>query len=241
MLITTKGIIFRTIKYSESSIIGDIYTKEKGLRSFIISGIRSKKSKTKIGLIQPGNIVEVVLYDKEQDALCRVKEIRPDYIYKNLPFNIGRSSLAILFLEFCRKSIKEYEANPILYKFLKDWFVFIDQSDKSLASVHLLFLLELSSQLGFGPSDLWSDKNKYFDLQEGVFLPDVPAHSFYLDAEQSNYLHQLFHFDKHHIHSLQIPKKNRIILLYKLIDFYALQVANFGEIKSLEILQEIFQ
>ena len=32
------------IKYGESSIISKLFTKEKGLQSFIIKGIRKKKS-----------------------------------------------------------------------------------------------------------------------------------------------------------------------------------------------------
>ena len=51
MLIKTAGIIFQTKKYSESSLIADIYTEEKGLRSYIISGVRSKKGKGKCGAL----------------------------------------------------------------------------------------------------------------------------------------------------------------------------------------------
>ena len=53
MLIATRGIVFRTIKYSESSIIADIYTEARGLQSYYINGIRSEKAKLKAGLLRP--------------------------------------------------------------------------------------------------------------------------------------------------------------------------------------------
>lgn len=241
MLVSSSGIIFRTTKYSESSIIGDIYTEEKGLQSFIISGVRGKKGKTKAGLLQTASIVDVVLYDKGQSGLKRVKEIRPDYVYSKLPFEIARISLSLFFIELCRKTIKEAESNPVLFEFLKNWFIFLDQTTESLANAHIVFMLELSHMLGFGPSDLWTESKSLFDLREGIFVSVNPGHPHVTNASTGNYLHLLFHFDKLSMHELHIPKPERIELLNRLIEFYALQIENFGAIKSLDILQEIFQ
>ena len=66
MLIKTRGIIFKALKYSETSLILDIYTEEKGLRNYIISGVRNKKSKLKTGLLQPTMLVEMVAYEKNK-------------------------------------------------------------------------------------------------------------------------------------------------------------------------------
>ena len=42
MIIKTRGIILRTVKYSETSVIADIFTEGAGLRSYIISGMRAR-------------------------------------------------------------------------------------------------------------------------------------------------------------------------------------------------------
>ena len=73
MLIKTRGIIFKAIKYSETSLIMDIYTEEKGLQKYIISGVRNKRSKVKTGLLQPAMLVDMVAYYRENKPMNRIK------------------------------------------------------------------------------------------------------------------------------------------------------------------------
>ena len=53
MLNKTSGIILYTTKYADTSLIAKIYTSDFGLQSYIINGVRSKKSKSKATLFQP--------------------------------------------------------------------------------------------------------------------------------------------------------------------------------------------
>ena len=77
MLIKTRGIVFRSLKYGETSLIVDIFTEERGLRSYLINGVRSKRGKVKASLLQIMSLVEIVAYDKHERGLNRVKEIHP--------------------------------------------------------------------------------------------------------------------------------------------------------------------
>ena len=81
MLIKTRGIVFKSIKYSETSLIVDIYTEEKGLRKYLISGVRSKKAKTSAGLFQVMSLVDLVAYHRDDKDLTRIKAIKHNYVY----------------------------------------------------------------------------------------------------------------------------------------------------------------
>ena len=65
MITKTKGIVLNYIKYGDTSIICKIYTKSFGVQSYIINGIRNSKSKN-IGLYQPLNILDLVVYNKKK-------------------------------------------------------------------------------------------------------------------------------------------------------------------------------
>ena len=52
MLIKTRGIVFRAVKYGETSVIADIFTEEKGLCSFIGGGVRSARARMPFNLFQ---------------------------------------------------------------------------------------------------------------------------------------------------------------------------------------------
>ena len=66
MLIKTQGIVFKSIKYRETSVISDIYTREKGLRDYIFRGVRSKRAKVKASLLQVMSVVDMVAYERTE-------------------------------------------------------------------------------------------------------------------------------------------------------------------------------
>lgn len=58
MLQKTVGIVLHTLKYNDTSNIVDIYTRENGRTSFLVSVPRSRKSAVKTVLFQPLSMIE---------------------------------------------------------------------------------------------------------------------------------------------------------------------------------------
>ena len=58
----SKGIVLRTVKYGETSVIVAIFTEIFGLQSYLVNGVRvaSKKSASKANLFQPSAILDLV-------------------------------------------------------------------------------------------------------------------------------------------------------------------------------------
>ena len=127
MIIKTRGIILRTVKYSETSIIADIYTEGVGLRSYIISGVRTQRSRVAMGLLQVMSLVDIVAYDAP-GKLNRIKEIHAAHIYTALPFDVRRSSIGLFMAEVTRRTIRESEENEALFAFLFDIFQYLDET-----------------------------------------------------------------------------------------------------------------
>lgn len=236
MYLHSKGIILRTTKYSESSLILDLYTEEKGRKSYIISGIRSKKSKNHAGLLQVTGLVDYIGYDKDTTSLLRIKEIKADYLYQNLPFDVLRSCLGMFLMEVCAKSIKETEANPQLFTFIRSTLVRLDQVELThLSLFHVHFLLGLCKHLGFSIQDNYDEKYCYLSLKDGAFSERDYGAAYSLDQPTSLLMHQLINKEK-----VQIHKSKRNEILNMLINYYRYHVEDFGSIKSLDVLRSIF-
>lgn len=239
MLIKTRGIIFKSVKYSESSLILDIYTENLGLQKYIISGVRTKKAKTQASLLQVMSLVDLVAYYRENKSLNRIKEVRPAYIFTNLPFDVRRSAIGQFMTEIARKSIKEAEKNQPLFQFLFDSFVFLDKTPQSVANLHLLFIIALTYFLGFTPGGDYSDQTPFFDLKEGMFLAQKPDHPHFMSAFQGQCLDLFLNADREQCHQIAISREDRAKILRLLIDFYRLHIENFPTIFSHEILEEV--
>lgn len=239
MLIKTRGIIFKAIKYSETSLIVDIYTEEKGLRKYIISGVRSKKGQGKASLLQVMSMVDLVVYEREDKDLNRIKEIRAGHVFQGIPFDLSKGVIGLFMAELARKTIKEATPNQELFQFLWDSFFWLDQTQESTSNLHLQFMIELSAFLGFIPGGNFCNETPLFDLQEGVFTDKVPSHSHYLDELYSEHIWQLLEAQINNCHQISLSRAERQQLIKHLIDYYKLHVEHLQEINSHLILQEV--
>jgi DNA repair protein RecO (recombination protein O) len=236
-LFKSKGIVFKTLKYGESSLIVDIFTEEKGMRSYIVSGIRSKSSKTKAGLFQLMSILDLIAYDKGDDKLARIKEVRLAYHFQQLPFDIIRSSIGTFLLEVSRYSIQEKEANPDLYQFLESWYTYLDQTEGPIVNAHLVFLVQLSAFIGFQPDPNYRE-GFVFDLMEGRFEERARS-AYFIDKDHSLLFQQLLETDIRKIDELRFNGSQRRVLLESLITYYRLHIDSFPPLKSMEVLREV--
>lgn len=231
----------RSMKYSETSIIADIYTEKRGMRSYLINGVRSKKARVSASLLQIMSLVEMVAYDRQEKGLNRVRELRAAHVFHSLPFDVRKSAVGLFMAEMARKAIREPEENSRLFSFLFRSFQFLDETTASIANLHLCFLLELSAFLGFVPAEDWSLEAPFFDLQEGVFAAAPPAHVHYLREAESQVLYQLLDKRLENCHELSMPRQQRKSLLLHLIDYYRLHIENLPEIHAHVVLEEVLE
>jgi len=191
MLHSTKGIVFHSLKYSETSVIVKIYTELFGIQSYLFKGIRNVKSKIKPGLFQSMTLLDLVVYHKEKQSLQSVKEVRMAHPFKTIPFDIRKSSVALFINELVYKAIREEEPNPDLFDYLWQTCLQLDETEESVSWFHIHFALQLMQYLGIFPQNNHSSRFPMFNMREGLFQASIPNHPHYLDQENSLLFHKL--------------------------------------------------
>ncbi|MCF8303970.1 MAG: DNA repair protein RecO [Bacteroidales bacterium] len=241
MLQKTRGIVLHTIKYSDTSVIVRIYTEQIGLQSYLLRGVRKQKSKVKSNMLQHLTLVDLVVYYKEKSNLQNIKEIRYDYQFKSIPFDVAKSSIAMFLNEIIYRSIQEEEPNPQLFNFLYHAIIYLDEYHEFVNDFHLLFLVKLSRFLGFFPGGHYSKQAPYFDLQEGLYYDFVPGHPHYMDSPESEILDQLVSASFENPSAIKLTTGQRRKVLDKLVEYYRLHLPSLKEIKSHQILHTVLQ
>src|SRR5688572_5530680 len=158
----TKGIVLRTVKYGETSLIVTMYTELFGLQSYLINGVRtsSKKGSGKANLFQPTAILDMIVYHNELRQLHRVKEFKWGYIYQHILSDVKKNAVAVFMIELLTKCLKQPEANSDLYHFVEDVLIHLDESSGAVtANLPLFFALHLAVFFGFRINDEYSYKN----------------------------------------------------------------------------------
>ncbi len=239
MLLKTKGIVLHTIKYSETSLITKIYTPESGVKSFIINGVRSKKSKNKATLFQPLTLVDLVIANTKKSGLQTISEISIHQAYHSIPYTIIKSSVAIFINEILYKSLREQHADEDMFEFIKNSLLILDLETENCSNFHLYFMIQLSKYLGFFPQGKYSSDYSIFDLQGGNFVNQLPKHPHFLASPHSKLLNDFINETYPTIHLIKMDKIQRKQLLQAIINFYQLHISGFGEIKSNQVLEEV--
>lgn len=239
MLIKTRGIVFKAKKYSETSVIADVFTEEKGLRSYLVSGVRTQKPTVSAGLLQPMTLVDLVAYHHDDRDLTRLKEIKALQVYQSIPFDIRKSAVGQFMVEVARNTVRGHEAQPDFFGFLLDHFIFLDETTQPVANLHLHFLLHLTEFLGFLPGGDFCEATPFFDLQEGIFTAEKPWHHHWLSEVASGKFYQLLQWPKERCHEVVFSREERKFFLKNLLDFYRLHIENFPTVHSHEVLEVV--
>ncbi len=237
MLLKTRGIIIRSTKYGETSLILDIYTLDKGRQSFIINSVRSAKSRVKQSLVNISSLVDLVVYHRDNKDLNRIKEIRPAHIYTTIPFNVVKGTVALFMIELIEKTVKESEQNQVLFDFLERSFLALDQAEKATL-FPLAFPILLMPFLGFSPGNEWSESKPFFDIKESLFVQSAPD-NYFLSPDNSIVFQSLFHTDIDYLDEIEIPKKSRTRILDAILHYYQYHIENFKQLNSHLILREV--
>lgn len=241
MLHHTRGIFLRKIKYGESSFIAKIYTEEFGVVSYIIRGVGSRKKK-QLAFYQSLSLLDMIVYAKPSRAIQQIKEIKQAYTFKNIHTDIYKSTIVLFLNEVLYHAIREEEKNSQLFDFIFESLVKLDQTETGISIFHLLFMVKLSSFLGINPQNNFSDANQYFDLSEACFKPDLTLSQVGFDQEISKGLHILFSLaEKNQLNPVSSITRQRKRILNGLVDYFRFHLEGFPEMKSLSVLQSVFE
>jgi len=240
MLEKTKGIVLHQIKYTDSGIVTQIYTRKFGRQSFLIKGMRNKKTGKHNINFQPLFILDMELYYKAAREMQTLKEFSVSFAPYEIYSNIKKSSVAIFLGEVLTSVLKEETPHDEMFEYIEESIMYFENCKESFANFHIAFLAGLSSFLGFEPHPRLEKEDQFFDMLNGIFVPVPPVHGNYANEEITNILADFFVSSYDSISNISLSGKMRNDILETLVRFYSLHLPGLKRIKSLEILKEVF-
>ena len=227
MLFHTKGIVFSAIKFKETSIIVKIFTRDYGMQSYIINGVRSQRSKGKIAMYQPLSLLDMVVYQKPGKDIQRISEAKFAKTYAQIPFDPFKRTIGIFLTEIFNKLLREESENSDVFDFLFHSLEIFDHLTENVSNFHLQLLLKATPYLGFGPANAED------------FIHQLSESGFYFTtlAGEKELINQLI--SDNYGGEISISNNFRREVLDHIIKFYRIHSGNLREIKSLSILKVI--
>lgn len=238
MLHRVQGIVLRTTKYTDNSLITVIYTNLFGLQTYMVIGVHGRTSKVKVNYFRGLMVLEMIATKTEKQKLERITEVTGARSLTN-EFDFVKNTIALFLNELLYKTIQEEESNPNLYEFLINTFDILSVKENGAANFHLAFLIKYTKYIGFYPTENYSESCKYFDLIEGLFLHEPPHHINYLDETLSKHIIELMTTKFETCEYVKITNTERKQLIAALLQYYKLHNALINDLSSIAVLEQL--
>lgn len=240
MLHKTNGIVLRSVKYGETSLIVTVFTEQFGAQPYILQGVRSG-NRNKAAYFQPGMLLDLVVYMQQQKDLQRIKEFQAAHIYRLVHDNVTRNSILIFSTEVLLRLLPERAPLPELFQFAYHYFCHLDELPAPyIANLPLYFLVKCGQLLGFELLGRYTQDTPFLDLEYGGFSAAPPQAGSLVTSNDTQLLSVILDAEVYNeIATLPMLGEERFRLLDWYIAFLQLHTQHFGNIRSLPILRAI--
>jgi len=239
MQVKTSGIILHSLKYTDSTTIITVYTRQFGKVTYMVRGVNKKRSVNPAAILQPLSLVEMDVYHTPGKNIQRLKEMRMEHPFSGIPFDPVKNALALFISEVLFRTLRQTEPDDSLYLFIENSILQLDCTVKGISNFHLVFLLKLTRYLGFEPNQDDEQVN-YFDLMNGVFLKEKPLHTHFTLPEVSSDFIRVLNADYSNMHNMAFTRARRAGLIQSIVEYYQLHIPDFHGLHSLSVLQSLF-
>jgi DNA repair protein RecO (recombination protein O) len=236
MIRKTEAIVLSARKFGDSSLICTMFTRAYGRKNFLIKGYRSTRARKRHSYFQPMSILDIVYYHKDSRDLQLITESSNRYFLQTLQTDPIKITLGMVVVEVFYHTVKEEEPNFPLFEFLGQVLIELDNRESHLIHVFLYYLVQLSSYLGFSPSDLVEDPGRpiHFDLRNGIL------ENAFIEDEGAALVLAFSRAELKNCHRIPVSQADKNHLIASMMEYYRIHVEGFKVPGSLGVFQEIF-
>ncbi|MDR2389534.1 MAG: DNA repair protein RecO [Tannerellaceae bacterium] len=236
----TRGIVLQANFHNDRQTIVDLYTDTFGRISCVAARRKGKHNPLPKVLFMPLMVVEMEIERRSVHGFFYFREAGFCFPLTKLVATPVKSVQALFLAEVLSHVLKETEPNVRLFDFLYQSIHLLEDAVEGVANFHLAFLFRLLSFLGISPNADTFREGSYFDMRNGVFVPQPPLHKDYLDCTDSRIFFRLFRIRYENMSLYTFSRRERVNILQKITAYYRLHLPLIREMKSLPILQSLF-
>jgi len=236
MIVSTLGIVLKTLKYSDNSLIVKIFTKKSGVISFLIKNAFSRKSKQPVSFFAPLTILDIIYNETYTEKLTFLKEVTIAHPFHAIHNDFLKSCILLFYQELLMKLLSQANApDEPLFDYIQEHLLKLEIIRVLPSDFHIIFIVQLVQQLGYKPELNFSLQTPYFSIEDSGFVSCFIETPLFLSKEASYYLFTILKNQNQTIPD----KKTRTELLNGMILYLMKYHRHIKKIESVEVLSEV--
>ena len=239
MIIDDEILIFHALRYSDDQLIVEGLARNYGRVSFVVRISHAPRAKVRHVIVQSMAVLEVQWEEKPRAKLMRPIAARVSQPWSSLHTSPIKAAITLFLAEFLLQVCRHEQSGELFFDYLLHSLTWLDTAEEGFANFHLLFLMRLAQFLGIAPNT--SDTGlPFFDLMAAEFVSRAPAHAYYIYGDEARAFEQLLRMNFSTMHLFQLTRTQRNRILELILTYYRLHIPSLPELKSWEVLREIF-
>lgn len=234
------GIVTDIVKHSDRHNVITLFTRERGRVAVLSPTGSGRTARMRNALLMPLSVITADINFRGNRDLQILGRFNRAALWKDLYFSPVKSSLTMFIAEFLNTYLRYPEAEPQTWDFIYRAVSILDAADGVPANFHLAFLVEFLRYAGIFPDLSGYMEGRWFDMREGEFLRFAPTHRDSLSPEEARNMPLLGRMNLRNARFFRFNAAQRRELLRQLIKFYAVHFPGLGNLRSPEILAEVF-
>lgn len=213
MLTKSKAIVLNSLRYNDTKVFVSMFTSDYGSMTFSYSSsVRSKRPSMMQNILQPMNVVEVEFDYNPRRDITPLNGAQLAFPLRSIPFSPYKIAIGLFVSEVLRHALRAEQQNLQLFSFIVRSIEWLDMSEKDYANFHILLMLRLTLFLGILPGG----------------------------DELTPQMESLLSHDYNTMAEVAFNRKERNSITAALLGYYQRHLPSFPDIKSFDVMQELF-
>ena len=234
------AITLYTIRYSDKNTIVHLFTRESGRVAMLLPQGMTAAARRRNALFMPLSVLEIEAMRSPGSDIYRLKEVNALELGHEIHSDPMKNAIALFVAELLGKVVIDREDSGELFDFASRAVSLLEYQRRGLGNFHICYMMKLAMFLGIYP-DLGGYTEGYgFDMQEAQFVRYDVSRPMVLNALAAREIYRMSRMSFANMHHFKYNRTQRGELLELMLQYYRLHGAISGELKSPDVLAQLF-
>lgn len=240
MITRIHGIVLSVVRHNDRSDIVTLYTAERGRVAFVSSAGTGKAGRLRKARLAPLALIESDVNFKGNRDLQTLAAVATPNPWRELYFDPRKAPVVFFLSEFLNRGLRTSEPDAVTWRFLISAISTLDSSSGNLANYHIAFLIRYLHIAGIAPDTGGMQPGDLFDMRTAEFTPVHPGHRDILLPGEAALVPLMMRMNFGNMARFRFNIAQRRRLVAALLHYYSIHLPISVDLKSLDVLSELF-
>lgn len=235
------AIVLDITRHNDKHNIVTVFSRTRGRIVFLSPCGSGKAAKMRQARLQPLAVIEGEMRFSQTAEIQKLGAFSLHDVWTDIYYHPVKRIVALFLSEFLNRLLKASMPDENMWDYIESSLRLFDGMAKGISDFHIAFMASLLPFAGIQPDASQYEEGMMFDLRAGTFTDNVPAHNDYLQGDEARFASIIGRINFANVRALRLDRTLRRTILAKLLAYYSIHFPGTSNLKSLEVIQDIFQ